>query len=339
MIRIQNIYYMLAYAFQVLREQGYKKVAAEEFSNAAQLCAAILIKGVSSQIKRGLAKTYAIQSGELASIRGKIDVSASAKRQSMLRKRLVCNYDDFSANSYMNRIIRTAMEALIKSDIGKERKKQLRNLIAYFSQAEPLPRSGINRKIRYNKNNQTYEMLISVCRLVLNGLLQTTRDGCDKMTDFFDDRRMCRLYEKFIFEYYRQEHPEIRVSAQQIPWNSDGKSNGQLPVMQPDIVLKKGTKTLIIDAKYYAHAMQSQYAQNRLHSAHMYQIFAYVKNFDADNTGNVSGLLLYAKTDETILPNCDCSIGGNAICAQTLDLDCDFAHIRSRLDDIVRQHL
>ena len=41
MIRIQNIYYMLAYAFQVLHEQGYKDVATEEFENAAELLSAI----------------------------------------------------------------------------------------------------------------------------------------------------------------------------------------------------------------------------------------------------------------------------------------------------------
>ena len=47
MIPIQNIYYMLSYAFQVLNEQGYKSVATEHFENVADLCAAILIKGLS----------------------------------------------------------------------------------------------------------------------------------------------------------------------------------------------------------------------------------------------------------------------------------------------------
>lgn len=54
MIRIQNIYHMLAYAFQVLCEQGYREMATEEFDNAAELCAAILIRGTNSQVKRGL---------------------------------------------------------------------------------------------------------------------------------------------------------------------------------------------------------------------------------------------------------------------------------------------
>lgn len=56
MIRIQNIYYMLAYAFQVLHEQGYKDVATEDFENTAELLSAILCRGVSVQIKRGLCR-------------------------------------------------------------------------------------------------------------------------------------------------------------------------------------------------------------------------------------------------------------------------------------------
>ena len=276
MIRIQNIYYMLSYAFQVLNEQGYKQVAAEEFDNVAELCAAILIKGVSLQIKRGLGKEYVLQSESLSSLRGKIDISTSVKQQSMLKKQLVCNYDEFSVNSYMNRIIRTTMDVLVRSGISKDRKKQLRKLLIYFSEVEPLSRDSINWKLQFNKNNQTYQMLISVCYLILKGLLQTTSDGSTKLMDFLDEQRMCRLYEKFILEYYRKEHPEIRASASQIPWDTDDDYREMLPVMQSDIMLKKGEKTLVIDAKYYSHTMQKQYDVNTLHSGNMYQIFTYV---------------------------------------------------------------
>lgn len=157
MIRIQNIYYMLSYAFQVLNEQGYKQVATEEFDNVAELCAAILIKGVSLQIKRGLGKEYVLQTESLSALRGKIDISASVKEQSMLKKQLVCNYDEFSVNSYMNRIIRTTMDTLVRSSISKDRKKQLRKLLIYFSEVEPLNRESINWKLQFNKNNQTYQ--------------------------------------------------------------------------------------------------------------------------------------------------------------------------------------
>ena len=335
MIRIQNIYYMLSYAFQVLNEDGYKQVATEEFENAAELCAAILVKGVSSQLKRGLGKEYIVQTEELSTLRGKIDISASVKEQTMLRKRLVCNYDEFSVNSYMNRVIRTTMDTLVRSNISKDRKKQLRKLLIYFAEVEPLNRESINWKLQFNKNNQTYQMLISICYLILKGLLQTTSDGSTKLMDFLDEQRMCRLFEKFILEYYKKEHPEVKASASQIPWDTDDGYREMLPVMQSDIMLKQGEKTLVIDAKYYAHTTQKQYDVNTLHSGNLYQIFTYVKNLDTGNTGNVSGMLLYAKTDELVLPNNNYKMGGNAISVKTLDLDCDFAEIRKQLDDIV----
>ena len=328
MIRIQNIYYMLSYAFQVLNEQGYKQVATEEFDNVAELCAAILIKGVSLQIKRGLGKEYVVQSEPLSSLRGKIDISASIKQQSTLKKQLVCNYDEFSVNSYMNRILRTTMDILLRCDLSKGRKKQIRKLLIYFSDVEPLSREKINWRLQFNKNNQTYQMLIFVCYMILKGLLQTTSDGSTKLMEFLDEQRMCRLYEKFILEYYRKEHPEIRASASQIPWDTDDDYREMLPVMQSDIMLKKGEKTLIIDAKYYSHTTQKQYDVNSLHSGNLYQIFAYVKNLDTERTGNVSGILLYARTDEAVLPNNEYKMGGNSISVKTLDLDCDFSEMK-----------
>ena len=117
MIPIQNIYYMLSYAFKVLNEQGYRNIATEQFDNVAELCAAILSKGISLQIKRGLGREYIEQTEPLSSPRGRIEISESIKTRSMLKKQLVCSYDDFSVNSYMNRIIKTTMELLLHSDI------------------------------------------------------------------------------------------------------------------------------------------------------------------------------------------------------------------------------
>ena len=52
MIPVQNIYYMLSYAFQALQAQNYKDLATENFHNTAELCAAILDKSISIQLTR-----------------------------------------------------------------------------------------------------------------------------------------------------------------------------------------------------------------------------------------------------------------------------------------------
>ena len=103
------------------------------------------------------------------------------------------------------------------------------------------------------------------------------------------------------------------------------------------ITLHKGDKTLIIDTKYYGKSLSEHYDKATLRSAHLYQIFAYVKNLDTENTGNVSGLLLYAKTEDEVFPEGEpFVIGGNLFGARTLDLNRRFEEIAGQLEKIVK---
>ena len=158
------------------------------------------------------------------------------------------------------------------------------------------------------------------------------------MMKFLDEQRMCRLYEKFILEYYRKEHRDkVKANASQIDWALDDGFGTLLPIMQSDIMLtsrKDENKTLIIDAKYYEHTMQTQYEKRTFHSANLYQIFTYVKNKSAKG-GDISGMLLYAKTDEEIQPDSVYRMSGNTITVRTLDLGVPFDEIRKQLDSIV----
>lgn len=342
MIPIQNIYYMLSYAFQVLNEQGYKNIATEQFHNTAELMAAILEKGIAIQLKRGLGKEYISQTEALSSLRGKIDISESIKTQSMLRKQLVCTYDEFSVNSIMNRIIKSTVELLLRSNISKQRKKNLRKLMVYFNEVDFIDLYTVNWNVQYNRNNQTYRMLISICYLVVKGLLQTQSDGSIKLMDFLDEQRTCRLYEKFILEYYRKEFKnQLTANASQIHWQLDNEENAMLPVMQSDIMLQRGERVLIIDAKYYEHNTQIQFDKHTLHSGNLYQIFTYVKNKEyelRDKEHMVSGMLLYAKTDEEICPNNVYQMSGSQITVRTLDLNLPFDGIAGQLNTIAKTH-
>ena len=338
MIPIRNVYYMLSYAFQALQEQGYQNILTEKFDNTAELFAAILSKGISFQLKRGLNRMYIAQLESMSSVRGKINITDSIKTRSILKTQLVCSYDEFSENSELNRIIKTTVLLLLKSEISKKQKKDLRQLMVYFSNVDTLEVHNIDWNIRYDRNNQTYHLLISICYLVIKGLLHSQVTGETKLMNFLDEQRMCRLYEKFILEYYKK-HYSLSASAEQIPWQLDTESKDMLPVMQSDIILKQDNNILIIDAKYYSHTTQVQYDTHTLHSANIYQIFTYVKNKEAelkDKPHNVSGMLLYAKTDETIYPNNSYQMSGNRIDVKTLDLNCDFSKIKEQLDDIVK---
>ena len=334
---------MLAYAFSVLNKSEYRALAAEDFDNAAELCAAILERGVSLQLKRGLGQEYVNRTEALSSLRGKIEVTDSVKSQAIWRRQLVCSYDEFSVDTTMNRVIKATVALLVRSDITRARKKSLKKLMVFFADVCDIDLHTVDWNMRYDRNNRTYRMLMAVCWLVVKGLLQTQSDGTVRMMDFFDEQRMSRLYEKFILEYYRREHPKLRASAPHIDWVLDDNFSHGLPKMRSDITLSACGRMLIIDAKYYTSTMQTYYEKKTVRSANLYQIFAYVKNkqiaFErAEESVEVSGMILYAATDEDIQPDATYRMSGNRISATTLDLDRPFLEIRAQLDGIVEEY-
>ena len=139
--------------------------------------------------------------------------------------------------------------------------------------------------------------------------------------------------------YYRKEFSYISANPSQIMWQLDDDMSVMLPVMQTDIMLTYRNKILIIDAKYYSHMMQNQFDKKSIISSNLYQIFTYVKNKAMSPEAashTVSGMLLYAKTDEEVYPSNEYSMSGNKIEVRTLDLDENFDCIKAQLNGIVK---
>lgn len=342
-ILINNIYHMLSYAFQILTQDTYDDVAIESFDEMYDLLAAILAKGIGIQLKQGLYREYINRQEELSVLRGKINMSGMIKNQLVHKRVLTCDFDDLSENNLFNQIIKTTVSLLLRNDTVKSKyKDDLKKKMLFFSNIDFLEPTSIRwSSIRFQRNNQTYRMLISICQLILEGMLMTTDTGEYRLASFIDEQRMCRLYEKFILEYYSRHYPELKVSASQIPWSVDDGVRTMLPMMQSDIHLQKGNTVLIIDAKYYSHTTQTQYDKHTLHSNNMYQIFTYVKNRDyefGEEEHTVSGMLLYAKTEEEIQPDHVYQMHGNQISVRTLDLNLPFVDIAGQLNQIAESH-
>lgn len=339
-ILIKNIYYMLSYAFTILKQTNYNKIASEQFEKAQDLFAAILSKGVSQQLKQGLYREYTTQNETLSVLCGKLDISQTIHNKMQRKQKLTCEFDELSENNLFNQILKTTMYFLAKDkNLSNQYKTALNKILMFFHNVILLePHKITLEKLHYRHNNKNYEMLLNICYFVLHGMLQTTEKGKYNITNFSDEH-MAALYEKFILEYYRYHHKYLsEIKSAQIKWNLVGQNNKSsicfLPVMQTDVMLCLYDKILIIDAKYYSHTFQKRYDKYKLHSANLYQIFTYVKNQDSNNTGNVSGVLLYAKTQEDITPDFTFNMGGNQIEIKTLDLNTDFNIITKQLDDI-----
>ena len=85
-------------------------------------------------------------------------------------------------------------------------------------------------------------------------------------------------------EYYAVHHPELSPARITVAWDyrrAKRTRRQQLPEMRTDVTLRRGDRTLIIDAKYYGQSMQvGKWGKATVHSANLYQVLTYTKNAD-----------------------------------------------------------
>ena len=343
-IPIRNVYVMLAYAFSSLRSPGQDRFASEKFEHLHELfVAAILIDGVSRQVKRGVQHGYVTRSEELATVRGRIDVTRTATQRSLTRGRLVCEHDDYEPDTAHNRALKAVMTLLIRHGaVSRGRKVELRNLLPYFTEVRLIDPASIRwNTLTYHRGISGYRLLLGVCELVVKGTLQGQAGGDAILSEWLSDEKMHDLYERFLRNYFTVHHRELKPAASKIPWAKDedrSPKDDYLPQMKTDLVLRSAGRTLIVDAKYYGKNLQvSRFGTESISSGNLYQILSYVRNEEAKSGGTVGGWLLYARTDAPRQPDLDVMLHGNRILANTLDLNLPWEELQTQLENIITE--
>jgi 5-methylcytosine-specific restriction enzyme subunit McrC len=186
----------------------------------------------------------------------------------------------------------------------------------------------------FNRNNTHYDTLLYFCRLICEEAIANKEKG-KKNFRIIEDRLLPKLFERFIYAFYKKELQDCRVLPQKkIEWKTDNYD--MLPDMSADTIIIYGNHKLIIDTKYYSKTSQIHpFSNNRtIISSNLYQIFAYVKNESANSPGNaISGMLLYPRVDDEMKSK-PYNMDGNNVFVRTVDLNRDFQSIRQELMEI-----
>jgi len=340
-IPIQNIYYMLSYAYQTLNLSEYKKLGVEQFTDVKELYAEILSIGIPVLIRGGLMKEYINITEKATVLRGKIDIHSSIKQNTLADKKLVVIHDEFSEDNLPNQIIKSTLVCLYRSiQVREEHRKKFSSYLPYFSKVSDIELHLSRWKdVRYNQQNIRYQFLIDICRFIYEALLLVEDVGREERPHFEDDQRLASLYEKFVFAFYTRE-TDFLVSRPQIKWMVDNEFSEALPVMRTDLVLKKGDQTLIVDTKFYSENMISRFENSpvKQRSTNLYQIFAYINNWKLQKDEVVGGMLLYAKTGVMTQPNHRYEIKGKTVIVTSLDLNQHFDGIKNDLISVVSDY-
>ncbi len=326
-IAIQNIYYLLCYAWDHLAEEKVIEVETIDPTSLVDLFARVLINGTHHLLKRGFDRGYISQHEWTGRLRGRMCIQEVVSRNARVTGRLPCDFDELSYDVLHNRILKTTMRRLIRTQgLTAEHVKDLTQLCRWFSEIRDIELNGrLFRQVQLHRNNQFYDFLLKVCELIYRNLLISEETGSSKFMNFVQDQQqMAMLFEKFVRNFYQIErkHHGFQVGGENIEWrwiSGNLASQRLLPKMRTDISLTSATRKIIIDCKFTPEATQHHYSAETLRSAHLYQISAYMNNLTGNGADTCEMMLLYPTVDASL--SADYTHGGHRICIRTINLN------------------
>ena len=309
-------------------------IAGPELPN---LLAKVLLEGTRHLVRRGLDRGYVEHEEDTARLRGRILVGETVGRALLPRARAACRYDELSHDVLHNRILKSTLARLgLAEEVDPELRYQLRGLARVLREVAAIRLSASDfRRVQLHGNNAFYDFLLKVCALAHDALIPEEGGGRFRFRDIVrDERRMAKVFQDFVFNFYRLEQTAYEVRRENIVWDvvpTFGSGLHMLPMMQTDVSLRRPGHTIIVDTKYYREPLQVYQGRRTVRSEHLYQLFAYLKNLERRGGPDMQaeGLLLYPTVEEAI--ELAFEVQGHIVRVRTINLDRDWACIHRDL--------
>ncbi|MDJ0507946.1 MAG: restriction endonuclease [Crocosphaera sp.] len=206
-VPITNIFKMLEYAYNLKSFQFLDGLmtcdSLPEFYNRL---ATILAHRILNRIQKGLYSTYIKHSQALTYVKGKIDIKTMAKYP--WKTKLTCHYDKFTQDIEDNQILLWTIYIISRQETCHENtrilmRKVYHALQGYLTLLPFTANDCINRK--YNRFNQDYHCLHSLCRFFLDNTTPSHEQGNYNSLPFLVN--MNQLYEKFVAAWLKIHLP------------------------------------------------------------------------------------------------------------------------------------
>ncbi len=338
-IPIQNIYYLLCYAWDKLEETNKVNVSAIDSTEILDLFAFVITRSIEQILKQGMDRYYVEKEKEIAGIKGKLNITKTVKRNGFGSGRTTCVYDEFVYDILYNQIIKTTIWKLLGTDrLSRDIVSDLHRVYLKFPEISIINiKNSDFARVRLNKMNHHYDMPLRICKIIHDNIFIDEKTGKYCFKDFYrEESAMARLFEEFVRNFYKREQKQFGVSRERIQWDLTTQDpENVLPIMETDITLRSQERKIIIDTKYYKKAFVSRFGNDKFRSENMYQLFSYLKNQEKESelAKACEGMLLYPTVKKKF--KYTFQHGNHKIKIASIDLNQDWQEIKNNLLTLV----
>lgn len=293
-VPIRNLFCLLSYVNDMPELINSMNDVDEELITYDFLACRFLYEAERLQ-RRGLIKDYVAISESTNRLGGRLLINESIPYLMENKPMVVCEKDHYSPNILFNQIMKSILKSLSQNRFIKEHTRRRSFLLMdALPEVEAIPLTkAIFAKLYYGRHNRHYEQMLNIARLLHDLKLLSHKNGnWNLFSAEIEEKALNRIFEKFLFNFYKFEQSDYRVSSETMKWNLDGNST-LLPSMVTDVSLThhNGKEKIVIDAKFYRHVFQEHFGKASFHSHNMYQLFTYLMHQPQDLS--IRGILIY----------------------------------------------
>lgn len=336
-VPVKNLYYMLMYAWDYPLDRFQEVIKTKEPTSPIDLWAKLFNREVSRLIRQGLVKEYKAIKEETGRVRGKLMFPESIHQQSFYRAKMVCEWDEMDLDIVENRILKSTLEKILyDGSVSKETQIESRRLLTYLHHLQSIKlNEKIYQTLSVKGRYKAYQLAFYLSEMMVLDTFVEEGKSRDTLGTADQSKNLGKLFEAFVREFYRLNLPGYSVRSETFKWGS----HPMLPKMITDISLRKGNRYIIMDTKYYVSALAEQFNVEKVRSAHLYQLNAYMQHaqLQVDPQVTIEGMLLYPKVDKDFDETFD--LLGHTVRVCTLDLTTSWERIEERLIGIMGKEL
>jgi 5-methylcytosine-specific restriction enzyme subunit McrC len=348
-IPVRNLWLLMLYASDLTRVRGaFNAIMEGDIDDLPDLIARLLSNSVEHRLRRNLTRGYHHREMVLTRVRGRIDILTTEARQLLSRGEVFCRFQDLTIDTPRNRLVRAALEIMIRLVRSKELVHRCRSL------ASSLARAGVGgvrpsraelASDQIGRNDSADSFMIALARLAFDLALPTEDSGPTAL--FAPDREdvwVRRLFEKAVLGFARVELEPLGWSVRgSVPlhWQVSSTSAGLaviLPCMVTDIVLDPPDqgRRVVIDTKFSSVLAKSRFGDASLKSGYLYQMYTYIRSQEgrAPSWDGAAGLFLHPAIDEALHEHV--VIQNHPITFATVDLSGSTSAVRNELRELLR---
>lgn len=350
-IPIRNLWHMCLYAWNEIPLNSHWTLdAAEDAPTLDALFASILVRLLQQRLRIGLGRSYINESQSIRGIRGRIDFAESLKRQAFEHGEAYCEFQQYSANSPKNQIIRSTLVRLVQVgnfDPDHVKGSDLRHSLRVLTRAL----DGIDlvelkpdfiRRQQFGRNDADYRLMLSICELILSRQMPSEQAEQLPLPAIDRDSLVLHtIYERFVANFYRIHLHGWKVTRQkQLNWY-DKSQNPLMPSLRPDLVMEEDAtgQLVVLDTKFTTQSLiENQWGNEIFDSAHLYQLYAYLRTQEhvSEDHQGATGILLYPSSNGRHLSE-KIELENHVMRIESVDLTSRWQDIEKRLLDIVLQ--